>query len=120
MEGDQDFYQMTNSDQTHPLGEEETDEINPAVVDGLTPEQLEWLNSQSAVAGCKKLQILRQALFEWVSEHMEYRFNEARFGDTVRRALDEFMNRHTADVLVADNPLQPGPANVSGAADRST
>ena len=42
--GCQDFYQMTNSDQTHPLGEEETDEINPAVVDGLTPEQLEWLN----------------------------------------------------------------------------
>jgi hypothetical protein len=113
-------YQMTDNDRTHPLGDEETDQINPAVSAGLTPGQLEWLCQQSEVVGRKKLQILRQALFEWVGEHLEYRFNEARFGDTVRRALEEFMNRHTADVLVADNPLQPGPANVSGAADRST
>ena len=110
MEGDQDFYQMTNSDQTHPLGEEETDEINPTVVDGLTPEQLEWLNSQSAVTGCKKLQILRQALFEWVSEHMEYRFNEARFGDTVRRALDEFMNRNRSDIALSKTGSRVGGA----------
>ncbi|HEY6839958.1 MAG TPA: hypothetical protein VI114_01990 [Chthoniobacterales bacterium] len=110
MEGDQDFYQMTNGDQTHPLGEEETDEINPTVVDGLTPEQLEWLNSQSTVTGCKKLQILRQALFEWVSEHMEYRFNEARFGDTVRRALDEFMNRNRSDIALSKTGRRVGDA----------
>jgi hypothetical protein len=98
---------MTNSDQTHPLGDEETDQINPAVADGLTPAQLEWLCAQSAVLGCKKLQILRQALFEWVGEHMEYRFNEAGFGQTVRRALEEFMNRHNADTLIseADNQV---------------
>ncbi|MEA3162336.1 MAG: hypothetical protein QOE88_154 [Verrucomicrobiota bacterium] len=101
---------MTNSDQTHPLGEEETDEINPTVVDGLTPEQLEWLNSQSTVTGCKKLQILRQALFEWVSEHMEYRFNEARFGDTVRRALDEFMNRNRSDIVLSKTGRRVGDA----------
>jgi hypothetical protein len=99
---------MTNSDQTHPLGEEETDQINPAVGDGLTPEQLEWLNSQSAIAGCKKLQILRQALFEWVSEHMEYRFDEARFGDTVRSALDEFMNRNRSDIAVPKTEIRVG------------
>jgi hypothetical protein len=93
---------MSNSDQTHPLGDEETDQINPAVADGLTPEQLEWLCTQSAVVGRKKLQILRQALFEWVGEHMEYRFNEAGFGHTVRRALDEFIIRHNADVLLSE------------------
>ena len=51
---------MTNSDQTHPLGDEETDQINPAVESGLRPEQLDWLRMQSAVLGRKKLQILRQ------------------------------------------------------------
>ena len=101
-QGHQAINQMANSDQTHPLGDEETDQINPAVADGLTPAQLEWLCTQSAVVGRKKLQILRQALFEWVGEHMEYRFNEAGFGHTVRRALEEFMNRHNADVLLAE------------------
>ena len=89
---------MTDSDKTHPLGDEETDQINPAVESGLTPEQLDWLRTQSAVLGRKKLQILRQALFEWVGEHLEYRFREAGFGNTVRRALDEFMIRHSTDI----------------------
>jgi hypothetical protein len=91
-------FTMTNSDQTHPLGDEETDQINPAVESGLTPEQLDWLRMQSVVVGRKKLQILRQALFEWVGEHMEYRFKEAGFGNTVRQALDEFIIRHSTDI----------------------
>ncbi len=100
---------MTNSDQTHPLGDEENDQINPAVADELTPAQLEWLGTQSALMGRKKLQILRQALFEWVSGHLEYRFDEARFGDTVRRALEEFMNRNrAADVLVGKTNSREG------------
>ena len=94
-------FRMPNSDQTHPLGDEETDQINPTVADGLTPAQLEWLGRQSSVVGRKKLQILRQALFEWVGEHLEYRFDEARFGDTVRRALEEFMKRHCEDLSAA-------------------
>ena len=94
---------MTNSDQTHPLGNEETDQINPAVAHDLTPAQLEWLTNQSTFVGRKKLQILRQALFEWISGHLEYRFTEAQFGDTVRGALEEFMTRHRADVLVSKN-----------------
>jgi hypothetical protein len=101
IEGYKEIYQMTDSDQTHPLGDEETDQINPAVADELTSAQLEWLTGQSAVVGRKKLQILRQALFEWVGVHLEYRFTEAQFGDTVRRALEEFMTRHRADVLVS-------------------
>jgi hypothetical protein len=100
--GDQAINQMTNSDQTHPLGDEETDQINPAVANGLTPAQLEWLCTQSAAVGRKKLQILRQALFEWVGEHMEYRFNEAGFGHTVRRALEEFMSRQNANVPLSE------------------
>ena len=111
---------MTNSDRTHPLGDEETDQINPAVAEGLTPVQLEWLCTQSDVLGRKKLQILRQALFEWVGVHLEYRFNEARFGDTVRHALEEFMNRQSADALGSETetPLPPGPPKVSEAVDR--
>jgi hypothetical protein len=101
---------MTNSDQTHPLGDEETDQINPAVADGLTPEQLDFLCSQSTVVGRKKLQILRQALFEWVSEHLEYRFTEAHFGDTVRRALEEFMHRHRAETPVSEMDRRVGGA----------
>ena len=101
IEGYKEIYQMTDSDQTHPLGDEETDQINPAVADELTSAQLEWLTGQSALVGRKKLQILRQALFEWVGGHLEYRFTEAQFGDTVRRALEEFMTRHRADVLVS-------------------
>jgi hypothetical protein len=90
---------MTNSDQSHPLGDEETDQINLAVADGLTAAQLEWLCTQSAVVGRKKLQILRQALFEWVSENLEYRVTEAR--------LEEFMKRNGAETLVskADSPV---------------
>ena len=99
---------MTNSDQTHPLGNEETDQINPAVADELTPAQLEWLSNQSTFVGRKKLQILRQALFEWVSGHLEYRFTEARFGETVRRALEEFMSRHREDVLVSKTDRDVG------------
>jgi hypothetical protein len=112
---------MTNSDRTHPLGDEETDQINPVVAEGLTSAQLEWLCRQSDVVGRKKLQILRQALFEWVGEHLEYRFNEARFGDTVRHALEEFMNRNGADVLESEteSPLLPGTAKVNEPADRS-
>ena len=112
---------MTNSDRTHPLGDEETDQINPAVAEGLTPAQLEWLCAQSDVVGRKKLQILRQALFEWVGEHLEYRFNEARFGDTVRHALEEFMSRQSAEVVGSEreSPLSPGTAKVSEPADHS-
>jgi hypothetical protein len=121
IQGDKALYQMTNSDQTHPLGDEETDQINPAVAEELAPAQLDWLCAQADVVGRKKLQILRQALFEWVGEHLEYRFNEARFGDTVRRALQEFMDRHSADVLEAEteSPLVPGDAKIGEVADHS-
>ena len=44
---------MTDSDQTHPLGDEETDQINPAVADGLTPEQIDFLCRQSTVVVVK-------------------------------------------------------------------
>ena len=101
---------MTDSDQIHPLGDEETDQINPAVADGLTPEQIDFLCRQSTVVGRKKLQVLRQALFEWVSEHLEYRFTEALFADTVRRALEEFMYRHRAEVPVSEADRRVGGA----------
>ena len=48
---------MTNSDQTHPLGDEETDQINPAVADGLTPEQLDFF------AGNRRLLVEKSSRF---------------------------------------------------------
>lgn len=99
---------MTNSDQTHPLGDEETDQINPAVANGLTPEQLDFLSRQSTVVGRTKLQILRQALFEWVGEHLEYRFTEALFADTVRCALEEFMYRQRAEIQMSETDCRVG------------
>ena len=101
---------MTDSDQIHPLGDEETDQINPAVADALTPEQIDFLCRQSTVVGRKKLQVLRQALFEWVSEHLEYRFTEAMFADTVRHALEDFMYRHRAEAPVSETDLRVGGA----------
>jgi hypothetical protein len=41
---------------------------------------------------------------------MEYRFNEARFGDTVRRALDEFMNRNRSDIALSKTGRRVGDA----------
>src|ERR1700722_8226934 len=99
---------MTDSDQIHPLGDEETDQINPAVADRLTPEQVDFLCRQSTVVGRKKLQILRQALFEWVSEHLEYRFTEALFADTVRHALEEFISRHREEARVSETDRRLG------------
>jgi hypothetical protein len=93
---------MAISDQTHPLGDEETDQVNPAVAKGLTPAQLRWLAEQSQATGRKKLQILRQALFEWVSAHPEYRFTEPLFADTVRHSLEEFMARHQVGPKAVD------------------
>ena len=101
---------MTDSDQTHPLGDEETDQINPAVAEGLSPEQIDFLCRQSAVVGRKKLQVLRQALFEWVSEHLEYRFTEAMFADTVRHALEEFRSRHREEAPVSEADRRVGGA----------
>jgi hypothetical protein len=101
---------MSNSDHIHPLGDEETDQINSAVAQVLTPEQLQWLCSRSTDIGRKKLQILRQALFEWVSEHPEYRFTEALFGDTVRTALEQFIRRHQASLGDSKVDSQAGSA----------
>jgi hypothetical protein len=49
----------------------------------------------------KKLQILRQALFEWVDEHPDYRFSVSTFGSVMRIALENYMNRHQAEFMSA-------------------
>ena len=43
-------------------------EIDPVVAEALTTYQVEWLFVQCQDLRFKKLQILRQALFEWVGE----------------------------------------------------
>ena len=63
---------MTTSDSINPLGSGETDQIDPVVAEALTPYQVEWLSRQCKDLGLKRLQILRQALFEWIDEHPEY------------------------------------------------
>jgi hypothetical protein len=88
---------MPTNDSTHPLGDLEADEIDPAVAEALTPYQAEWLRAQCSELGLKKLQVLRQALFEWIREHPDYRFSAATFGSEMRIALENYISRHSEE-----------------------
>ncbi|HSZ76783.1 MAG TPA: DUF1330 domain-containing protein [Chthoniobacterales bacterium] len=67
----------------------------------VTTYQVEWLFRQCQELSFKKLQILRQALFEWVDEHPDYRFSVSTFGSVMRIALENYMNRHQAEFMSA-------------------
>ena len=92
---------MATIQSIHPLGNAETDQIDPAVTEALTPLQAEWLFRQSQELRLRKLQILRQALFEWVGAHPGYRFAASTFGSVVRDALENYMDRHKAEFVPA-------------------
>jgi len=98
---------MATSDPTHPLGNEDSDQIDPAVAQALTPYELEWLRRQCHELKLRKLQILRQALIEWISEHPAYRFKEQDFGDTMRIALERFIRRHSQEFVPVNEPVDP-------------
>ena len=98
---------MATTDPTHPLGNEESDEISPAVARALTPHEMEWLRRQCHELKLKKLQILRQALIEWISEHPAYRFKEEDFGDTMRIALEKFIRRHGQEFFPVNERIDP-------------
>jgi hypothetical protein len=89
------------SQSMHPLGYGDTDQIDPAVAEALTTYQVEWLFTQCQELSLKKLQILRQALFEWVDEHPHYRFSVSTFGSVMRVALENYINRHQAEFMSA-------------------
>jgi hypothetical protein len=90
---------MATNDLTHPLGDVDTDEIDSAVAEALTPYQVEWLRRQCSDLRLKKLQILRQALFEWLDEHPDYRFSATTFGSEMRAALENFINQHNEEFV---------------------
>ena len=90
---------MSTSRSIHPLGFGDTDQIDPVVAEALTTYQIDWLFRQCQDLRFKKLQILRQALFEWIYEHPDYRFSAATFGSVMRVALESYMNRHTAEFV---------------------
>jgi hypothetical protein len=92
---------MSTSQSIHPLGYGDTDEIDPVVAEALTTYQVEWLFRQCQDLRLKKLQILRQALFEWVGECPDYRFSASTFGYVMRIALENYMNRHKAEFMSA-------------------
>jgi hypothetical protein len=92
---------MSASQSLHPLGCEDTDQIDPVVAEALTAYQVEWLFVQCQDLRFRKLQILRQALFEWVAMHLDYRFSASTFGYVMRVALENFMNRHNAEFISA-------------------
>jgi len=98
---------MATRDLIHPLGKEDSDEIDPDVARALTPYELEWLRRQCQELKLKKLQILRQALIEWISEHPAYRFNAADFGDTMRIALEKFIQRHSQEFVPVNDRVDP-------------
>src|SRR6266436_9347186 len=79
---------MTTKDSINPLGSGETDQIDPVVAEALTPYQIEWLSRQCKDLVLKRLQVLRQALFEWIDEHPDYRFSANTFGYVMRVALE--------------------------------
>jgi hypothetical protein len=101
---------MATSDPTHPLGNEDRDQIDPDVARALTPYEMEWLRRQCHELKLKKLQILRQALIEWISEHPAYRFNEEGFGDTMRIALEKFIRRHSQEFVLVNERVDPSNA----------
>jgi hypothetical protein len=90
---------MSTSQSIHPLGCGDTDEIDPVVAEALTTYQVEWLFRQCQDLRLKKLQILRQALFEWVGEYPDYRFSASTFGYVMRVALENYMNRHNTEFI---------------------
>ena len=90
---------MSVSQSMHPLGYGDTDQIDPAVAEALTTYQVEWLFRQCQELSLKKLQILRQALFEWVDEHPDYRFSVSTFGSVMSVALENYINRHQAEFM---------------------
>ena len=92
---------MSTSQSIHPLGYGDTDEIDPVVAEALTTYQVEWLFRQCQDLKFKKLQILRQALFEWIYEHPDYRFSANTFGYVMRVALENYMNRHNTEFISA-------------------
>jgi hypothetical protein len=92
---------VSASQSIHPLGSGDTDEIDPVVAEALTTYQVEWLFRLCQDLRFKKLQILRQALFEWVGEHPGYRFSASTFGYVMRIALENYMNRHKAEFISA-------------------
>jgi hypothetical protein len=98
---------MATSDPTHPLGNEDSDQIDAVVAQALTPYEMEWLHRQCHVLKLRKLQILRQALIEWISEHPAYRFKEEDFGDTMRIALEKFIRRHSQEFVPVDERADP-------------
>ena len=85
-----------------PLGDMEADEIEPGVAAALTPHQIEWLHRKCSELHLKKLQILRQALFEWLDEHPDYRFSASTFGPTMWAAMEKFINRHRENSSLSD------------------
>ena len=90
---------MSTSHSVNPLGSGDTDQIDPVVAEALTLYQVEWLCRQCKDLRLKKLQILRQALFEWIDEHPEYRFSASTFGYVMRVALENYMCRHEAEFV---------------------
>ena len=90
---------MATSDPIIRSGTRTAIRLIPLVARALTPYEMEWLRRQCHELKLKKLQILRQALFEWISEHPGYRFHEEDFGDTMRIALEKFMRQHTREFV---------------------
>jgi hypothetical protein len=110
---------MATSDPTHPLGHEDSDQIDPAVAQALTPYEIQWLRRQCDELNLKKLQILRQALIEWIGEHPEYRFYEDSFGDTMRIALEKFIETHSQEFVPVEADHSSDTAGQSEHIDRS-
>jgi hypothetical protein len=65
--------------------------------------QFEWLTKQCEFLGISKQQLVSQVLDEWIWRNRGVTFT-TDLSATVKRALDEFMQRHEAEFLSVDDP----------------
>ena len=65
----------------------------------LTEFQIAWLQRQSEIMQIPCDKLIGTILNEWLSEHPEMLLGRPGNGSIVRRALDDFIHRHSAEFL---------------------
>jgi hypothetical protein len=69
---------------------------------GLSEFQIAWLQKQSQMLGIPCDRLLGTILNEWLSEHPQMLQGRPGNDSIVRRALDDFIHRHSAEFLPCD------------------
>jgi hypothetical protein len=76
------------------------DKIHSGIQTELSTDQVAWLEKQSKLVD--KTELLKYAVMEWVVRQPIDWLRGIRFGDAVRLALNEFIDRHKDEFLSVD------------------